>query len=96
MENEIMDVTEEVAENIAEPAVELVEAVGKDWHKYGLIAGGVAVAVTGVCVARKVAPKVSNRIKTAWANHQEKKQDKRDEIIDASYTVINDTDDELD
>lgn len=78
MEEEIMNVTEEVAENIAEPVTEVVEAVGKDWTSYGLVAGGIALGAAGMYGACKLAPKAVKKVKTWWADRDERKQAKKE------------------
>lgn len=85
MEDEIMNVTEEVAENITEPVAEVVEAVGKDWSDYGLLAGGIVLGAAGMYGACKLAPKAIKKVKTWWADRDDRKQAKKEAKEKSKY-----------
>lgn len=76
MANEqIIDVTEETAEIMAEPVTEIAKNI--DWVKFGKAAGCAALVVAGVCVVRKVGPKAVDGAKSLWNNHVESKKNKK-------------------
>lgn len=93
MDEQIMDVTEEITETIVDPVAEAAESI--DWAKCGIVAGGVALVVAGVCVARKVGPKATERIKTWKSERAGRKQAKKDkDTFGTDYVQVNDMDED--
>lgn len=90
MENKIMDVVEETAENMAEPVMaELAKEF--DWVKVGKAAGGAALVVTGVYLACKFVPKGIAKGKEILNNHAERKETKKaSEVITIDEYEVND------
>lgn len=86
MSDEIMNVTENVAEgitdNIADAAVEVVEKVGNDWTKYGI---GAAVGALGALVVVKGVPKVVDGAKNLKSGIAEKMAAKKQKHVEKNY-----------
>ena len=78
MEDEIMNVTEEVAENIAEPVTEVAKSISSALNgKYVCVMKGVTLGIMLTMTAYTYGPKVIASIKNRKAGHKDRKQSKK-------------------